>query len=236
MDAKRQILLVAPTPREASAAGPAAIVAGAGRSAAETVDRLIAERRPDAVVIAGVCGGLDPSLSAGDVVLSRRVVAPDAEERLAPHGLREEARRALRRRGVRFVSSSLLTLAEPVASRSAKRDLWNTYGAAGADMETYGVVEAAEVRDVPWLALRAVLDDASHGLPPSLTEWAGEDEREIARRALRRPGEWASYARLALAYRRALAALRIAVPAVLPALAPAQDIELTPLAERTLAG
>jgi hypothetical protein len=206
-------LYVAPMTREARACGAAPC--GAGPRAGEHVERALASGAYDAVVIAGICGGLDPSLAPGAVVIARRVTGP------AGHGIDVEplvldaVRNRLRAARIPFVSASLLTVDRPLAGAGARRDAWNAHGAAGIDMETYGVAQAALRHGVPWIALRIVLDPAGASLPPSLADWRDEsDERDIIRTALRRPREWPGYARLAFQSRATMRALARSAPLV----------------------
>ena len=211
-------LIVAPTAREAAAFGPGAIVCGAGSDAGDAVaSRLHANAGAyDLVVIAGVCGGLDPSLQPGSLILARRSISAASGEELAVDvPVFDALRRTLRTQHIPFVSSVLLTVERPVASVVEKTDLWNRYGAGGVDMETHVVATASIAAGVPWIAIRAVLDPAGVSLPASLRDWdANSDDRDIARAALRRPAEWLAYARLALGLRQSLAALRSVAPAI----------------------
>ncbi|HXH84250.1 MAG TPA: hypothetical protein VNN07_15195 [Candidatus Tectomicrobia bacterium] len=208
-------LIVAPTAREARAIGASVIACGAGERARESAARLLDEVRPAAVVLLGVCGGLDPSLMPGDLVLARRVLASDGRE-LAPEiALVDGVRAALRRRGFSFVTAPLLTVDRPLAGRRPKAEVWNATGAAGVDMESYSVAEAACERSVPWIALRGVLDASEASLPTAIRNWTGEgDERRALANAAARPWEWPAYLRLALAWRSALRSLREAMPVV----------------------
>jgi adenosylhomocysteine nucleosidase len=231
------VLIVAPTAREAAACGRGALAcgAGAGPGVRERVDALLQRQRPDMLIAAGVCGGLDPSLAPGSLVLGRRVVAPNQPEHLPDLAVLAPARRALRAGGVPYVLSTLLSVSRPAATRRQKTMLWNRYGAAGVDLETYAIVAAAEAHGVPWLALRAVLDPAAEGLPAAVRGWQGEaDDRRILRQLALRPYTWPAYARLALQLRSALAALRRGVPLLAGAAGvalPLSDLE----AERRIA-
>jgi adenosylhomocysteine nucleosidase len=217
-----RVLVVAPTRREAAACGVPAEVIGVGRRAAEAAETVLRRDPPDALLIAGVCGGLDPSLAPGGVILARRATAPDRPELTPSAAPFAAARHTLQARGLPFVSSILLTVDRPAGSRDEKLTLWNSHGAAGVDMETYAVAEAAERLSVRWLALRAVLDPAGAGLPRDLRDWQEEaGEREMIGRIARRPLDWPAYARLVLGLRRALAALRQAVPPVVEAVSSA---------------
>ncbi len=210
--------VIAPTEREARAIGNEAVACPAS-DAARVIDELRRSQPFDVLVIAGVCGGLDPSLPPGSIILAR-AVATVARDDLVPdtRGF-SAARRALRGSNARFVSSKMLTLERPAASRAVKTALWNTYGAGGVDMETYQLATLAEEQGVPWLALRAVLDSSCSSLPASLREWSADaSERAIALHAARRPWEWPAVARLAWQMRAACQALCAALDVALPAL------------------
>ena len=171
------------------------------------------------VVIAGVCGGLDPSLSPGALILSRVIVADDAPDLVPDRTTFEAARRSLRARRAPFVSSKLLTVAEPLEGVAAQTDAWNAHGAAGVDMETYDIARECHARGVSWVAVRAVLDPAGSRLPLAAANWRDDgDERAIALDALRTPRDWPAYARLALQLRASLRALQRAMPAVIEAI------------------
>jgi hypothetical protein len=223
-----KVLFVFPSEREAATVNlrRAPLICDAGTLAGEVVAAELEESRPDLVLLAGFCGGLDPSLRPGAVILGRQVIAP-GEDVIDPDRLvAEEVRRALRNASFPFVSSRLLTIGRPAATRSARRDLWNEFGAGGVDMETYWVAEACKKARVNWLAVRAVLDPAGHTLPPSLAAWERPgDETTSAARAVVHPLEWPAYVRLAFQYRAARRSLRLALSHTVAALRTVTTVE-----------
>ncbi len=200
---------MAPTTREARAIGSGCRVTGTGEAGARALAEFLRMQRPETVLIVGLCGGLDPSLGAGDLILAREAIDERGEGLQPPATTLASARRALRNEGPAFVCSRLVTVREPVATIEAKRDLWNAHGAAGADMETAAFARVAAEHGVAWMALRAVIDPARMALPHSLRAWRGEeDERAIVRGIALHPRDWIASGRLALALRPALRALR----------------------------
>ncbi len=209
------LLLVAPTTREARAIGSGCQATGTGEAGERAFADLLREAQPESVLIAGLCGGLDPSLGAGDLILARAALSEDGSSEEPPTTTLTSTRRALRNEGSRFVCSNLLTVATPAATSEAKRDLWNVHGAAGVDMETAAFARIAAEQGVSWMALRAVIDPAAMTLPAPLHSWNGEtSDLAIGLSLALRPGSWLTSARLALALRPALRALRTGVPVV----------------------
>lgn len=201
------ILRVTATRREGATLG--ALALGTGERAAHALRSLLEKQRPALVLIVGVCGGLDPSLRAGDLVLAWRVLRLGMAELAPPAPIVVAAHEALRAARTAFVRSTLLTLDRPAATRDEKRALWNEHGAAGVDMETHHLAAIAVEAEIPWLALRAIVDPADRSLPASLRGWRDDaDEAAALATATRRPWEWPAYLRLALGWQRAVRSLR----------------------------
>ena len=99
-----------------------------------------------AVVSFGLCGGLDPSLKAGDLII-------DSSDPL----WRERLRNALPLARVGRVTGSDVM----VAGAADKAALRAQTGADGVDMESHWVMTCG----APWAIIRAVSDPADHTLP-----------------------------------------------------------------------
>ena len=211
-------LIVAPMPREARAVGHGATICSRP-DAARVIEAAHRANSIDVLLIAGVCGGLDPSLAPGDVILARAVTRIDGAELLPDGRLFATVRRSLRDGGARFVSSKLLSVDKPLDSRRERTQLWNTHGAGGIDMETYDITEVAARLGIPWIAIRAVVDPSSTRLPATLRAWRPETtDRQVVRSLAVRPWEWPAAARLAWQMRKACSGLRAAVDLAIPAI------------------
>jgi nucleoside phosphorylase len=210
-----KVLVAAPMQREARAIGPRAVVVGAGEGARARLRALLRDTKPDCVLIAGICGALDPSLAPGDLIVCSSVRSEGNAELIADPRLIEAARAALgadvgaRGRSITVTAGALLTVDTAATSRDERAELWKRLGAAGIDMETYQLAEAAVSSGAPWIALRSVSDAASRRLPAPITTWRTEaDDRRIALAVARRPSTWLATARLAWHVRGALNSLR----------------------------
>jgi len=133
------------------------------------------------VVSAGVCGGLDPRLSSGDLVLPERVLSADGLARTVDAA----AHRQIATRWREPVSTgALVTAAAVVATPEAKAALFRSTGAVGVDMESSIVAERAAAAGFGSLVVRAVADGASQALPLRLASMVAPDGRVRLGRAL----------------------------------------------------
>jgi len=156
-DAARGLLIVAGMVSEAR------IVAGLGRVLVGVGGLSDALRtRPAGIVSFGVCGGLDPTLRVGDLLIAGAVVVdgrPIATDRAWTAALAAALPEA--RRGDIAVGDVV------VGSAAAKAALRRATGAAGVDMESHQVALAAEAAGLPFAVVRAVSDTADRALPQS---------------------------------------------------------------------
>lgn len=229
----KQLVVVA-TRREARALGSSLepFVCGSGPAAGEAVAARIARDRPGLLLLAGWCGGLDPSLGPGAIILGRQAMMVGAELLEPDRLMMEDIRHQLHAKKVPFAYSRLITVSEPAASKIAKRDLWNEHGAGGVDLETWYVAQAAARARVPWAAVRVVVDASNQSLPAPLARWDGEaSERKIFLATAAKPAEWPGMARLALRMPAVSKSLRRATIRVLAAARKARTVETLDLVE-----
>ena len=208
------VLIVAPTMREARGVGQGCVALGTLDIAVSTLESIITEKKPDTIILAGLCGGLDPALKKGDLVFARQVEGIGTKSAPSPEKMIfESGRRALRTAGLPFVTSKIITQPHVAATTTEKLALWNEYGAAGVDMETLPLVQVAEKANIRWLVLRAVIDTASVTLPKDLANWENEEtEWKTKFKILTSPLEWGKYLRLARALQLSMRSLRKGVP------------------------
>jgi nucleoside phosphorylase len=148
------------------------------------------------VIVAGLAGGLDPSLRTGDVVVDPCPSGID--------GLRQGA---------------VHTSARLVCTTADKAALFGSTGAACVDMETDLVREAAESAGTQFVAVRAIMDTAQETLSPDLLALTDSDGHvkplAVLRLLMRRPGALKELMRLRRSSKIALRALGDAVRALL---------------------
>ena len=184
---------------------------GVGTAAARaSTQRLLAEHRPDRVLVIGVAGGIGPTTSIGSLVVPATVLdaASGIEHVPAPVAGHEA-------HGTLHTSDELVVDPEAVAALVAR-------GVVALDMETAAVAAVCEAAGVPWSVLRGVSDHADAELidPAILGLMGPEGEPRpaaVARYVARDPRRIALLARLAKGLSAATAASADAAIAVLDA-------------------
>ncbi len=118
----------------------------------------LAELQPDALVVAGVAGGLDPSLRPGDVVVASEV--RDEHGRIVLRAASPLVAE-LRRMGMRVHTGPMVSCDKIVGG--AEREKLARTGALAVDMESAALVRAlGSDADRPPVAVVRVIVDTAH--------------------------------------------------------------------------
>lgn len=147
------------------------------------------ELRPGAVAVAGVAGGLDPTLRAGDVLVATEV--RDDTGRTLLRGVGPLVAE-LRRRGLRVRTGPILSTDRIVGGADARADLAAT-GALAVDMESAAVVR--ECVGLPTAVVRVIVDTAFTPVARLATVPAGARALSVLRRTGPALRTWADLAR-----------------------------------------
>jgi adenosylhomocysteine nucleosidase len=122
-----------------------------GRRAAEAI---VVNYSPELLISAGVAGALVPELSVGDTVFPAVVI--DARD-----GSRHDTSIRDAAMGKSPLARTVLVSSPDVAGTAQKRQLAKSYGAHVVDMEGASVARAAQVHNLPFLAVKAISDDVN---------------------------------------------------------------------------
>jgi hopanoid-associated phosphorylase len=167
----------------------------------------------------GCAGALDPALRAGDCVLASCVVSGADTFAADPAWML-----ALRERLPRARCGPLAGLDAPLVSCGAKAQLWQDGCALAVDMESHAAALAARRLDLPFAAVRVVLDPSWRSLPPcalaAMRADGGTDLAALLRALALAPGQLGSLAVLAADAWRARRSLRAVRAQLGAALAP----------------
>lgn len=202
---------------------------GLGRRAREAAEVLLAGLPPIAVLSVGTAGGLHPELKAGDIVLCERV------DHAAGRGSAKETRPAkgdgeLIRRALEIASGlglparvgTSVTVDSAAWGPADKSDLHGWQKHDIVEMESYWIGRAANERNLPFLAVRAVSDRAGDQLPeiPGILDELGNlDPERLLAFTREHPEVIPELARQHLHAQRAFESLTSLLAPLLPALA-----------------
>jgi adenosylhomocysteine nucleosidase len=210
--------VIAALPAEATscrlpAAQWALLCSGAGPEAAlRSAQQLLLERGVAGLISWGTAGALAPHLKTGSLVLYGRCVdAASGESFATDPALRAQLYTCLR--ALHPVSGDGLTSQYPVSDRAHKQALGAEFSCVAVDMESAAIAALAHAHQVPFIAIRAIVDPAHCTLPRSALAALEDPTHAVTRvmRALiRRPWELGALLKLAWWYGRALRQLRAA--------------------------
>ena len=167
-----------------------AAVVGDGRlRAARTLRALLDASRPAALIGLGVAGGLDPALPWGTLLASSAVRRADAEVRPPDAAWQARAKAA----GLRLASFAVAPriVGTPEAKAALRRGLGGDVACVDLESGVFG--DEAARAGVPYLVLRAVVDEAGDAVASSILAAQDEDghvvKAKVVARALLRPAE-----------------------------------------------
>jgi adenosylhomocysteine nucleosidase len=117
----------------------------------------------------GLCGGLDPALRSGDIVIGTSALAGGAAV-LADESITRDLAARLQAAGERVSVGAVAGVDAPVLTRLAKAELRKATMAAAVDMESHIAARLAADRKSPFAILRVVSDPACRDLPRLVTK------------------------------------------------------------------
>ena len=128
-------------------------------------------RDVELVIGTGVGGALTEGLKPGDLILADRILATRADSDAAEHVMTvadahlREIGWSLRQAGLEYSTGANLTADRVLATVAEKRRANEITGAIAVDMETAVLASEANARGLPFVMLRAVLDQVDDEVP-----------------------------------------------------------------------
>jgi hypothetical protein len=165
-----------------------------------------------------------PGIEPGALVLPATLVAVDGTNH-ATDAQRRQTLAGLLARSLTVESGALAEAPQVLADPAAKRSLHERTGAVACDMESAAIAAVAAAHGLPFVAIRAIVDDAGMALPPVARAAMDSDGRlqplRLTTALAGRPGavhaQLRSLKNLAVAYRAARMALGEAAEWLAPA-------------------
>ena len=188
-------------------------VSGIGCTAASRGAHALLDAGATALASWGMAGGLDPALAAGAIFLPSQIVGLDGISVMTARHWRERLAGAVSAHRP-VAGGKLLTSPRAIASVADKAALFAQTGAVAVDMESLAVAQAAQARELPFIAVRVIIDRACDALPAAVAAAADHAGHLRLWRLIgaltRSPAQLAPLIRLVRRYRsasRSLAAL-----------------------------
>jgi adenosylhomocysteine nucleosidase len=184
---------------------------GIGRDAAAAAALALVDAGATALMTFGMAGGLDPALEPGSVVIPCELLTTAGDRYVASRAWREQVAAAVS--PLRAVTEgNLLTSAQALETPADKAAAFRTTGATAVDMESAAVAEIAARHQLPFIAVRAIVDTAADRLPRAVVAASRAGRVQYARLIgglIVAPHEIFSLLRLARRYRIAMRSLRV---------------------------
>ena len=186
------------------------LVAGADPDRARVLAEQAVSRGAEGLVSFGLAGGVDPSLSCGDVLVPETVVF--GGESWPTDDRWRQRLDALLSGEFRVLKGLLAGSACVLSSPAHKVRLHEATAASAVDMESHMVAGVAARHGIPFVVLRVVADPAAQEVPPWLLRGIGTDGQvkpvAVIGGLLSQPSVLPKLIRLAGYNRRSLSVLR----------------------------
>ncbi|HCA33691.1 MAG TPA: 5'-methylthioadenosine/adenosylhomocysteine nucleosidase [Lachnospiraceae bacterium] len=151
-------------------------------NAALCAQKMVDKYSPDGIIMVGVAGALDPSLSVGDVVISKDAVQHDFDTKIfgdpvgfitgfdsiefkADPKLMQLAEQAAKSLGYHYIVGRVLSGDQFICEPDKKKWLIDTFQGTCTEMEGAAIAQACTVNKTPFVILRAISDSASGEAP-----------------------------------------------------------------------
>jgi adenosylhomocysteine nucleosidase len=180
------------------------------RAAAAAANSLL-DAGATALVSWGLAGGLDPQLPAGTICLPAIILDRDGRRFTTDQRWRERVGAAVAVHRI-VAAGTMLTHATVIHHVADKAAAFRESGAVAVDMESAGVASVAAKHQVPFIAVRVIVDTAHDELPAAMLaagsgSGAGIKPLRLMRALLQRPRDLGALLKLATRYRSARRAL-----------------------------
>lgn len=142
------------------------LVSGASPAKAEDLAReLVDVHDCTSLMSFGVSGAISDSLRPGDIALAKAIVMGDGSRVATSREFMPLINEAASWAGLSLKHCDMAEAGAVIADVAAKRELGRATGAHAVDMESGAVAHVAQLKGVPFTALRAISDGVEHTLP-----------------------------------------------------------------------
>jgi adenosylhomocysteine nucleosidase len=193
-------------------------VCGMGPAAARRAASSLADAGAMALVVFGVAGALNERLSNGALFCPEHIL----DENGRMHATDPSWRARLQQRlsaapWPLYANGALLSVQKPLLTTADKTAAATQHAALAVDMESAAVADVADERNLPFVVLRAIVDEVGDTIPTALNNsvdaWGRPRTGKLITALCRHPSVLADLPRLYSRMQRATHALRAAAKA-----------------------
>lgn len=146
---------------------PEVALSGIGPQAAGAAAEHLAWSGAAGLVSFGYAGGLQRALRSGTLILPDEILEADGTRHRTDTAWMAALASAIAP-DVAVVTGPLLSMPQMLTSAADKHAAHEATGALGVDMESAAIAATAERYGLPFIAVRAVLDEADHTVPSAI--------------------------------------------------------------------
>ena len=203
--------------------GTALSLGGMGPNGAQRAAHALVDAGATALAAFGVAGALDAGLHSGALLCPAEIVDDEGHLYTLDSAWRARLLQRLANTGLPVsAATQLLSLSVPLLTTAAKRAARDHYAADAVDMESAAVAAVAAARGLPFIALRAIVDELDDAIPATLQAgidaWGRPRPFNLIAVLGRRPALLADLPGLYWRMRQATRTLRAAAHAASPGL------------------
>jgi adenosylhomocysteine nucleosidase len=204
--------------------GSALYLSGMGPAAAHRAAHALADAGATALAVFGVAGALNQTLRNGELFCPERILDEHGHAYAVNTAWHARLRQAMLATQLPLCTDgALLSVQAPLLTAADKQAAYARIGALAVDMESAAVAAAAHERKLPFVVLRAIVDEAADAIPTALNNsidaWGNPRTFGLLAALCRHPSVLADLPRLYSRMQRATQALRAAAKAAGPSLA-----------------
>jgi adenosylhomocysteine nucleosidase len=155
-------------------------VSGMGGARAAIAARSLIEAGALALMSFGLAGGLDPTLSAGTVVLPSEVISRGGARFSTSTDWREQLSAAIAKQRP-VAAGTLLSSAAAIGTVADKAAAFRETGAVAVDLESLAIAEVSAAHNLPFIAVRVIVDTAADVLPRAVMAASVGDQVNLRR-------------------------------------------------------
>lgn len=144
-----------------------------GKRAKQATENLI-RNGAEQIISFGMAGGLSPGLHSGDICLPRTVVTNKACQLPVDEDLHAEIRTLIEPGSETLIEDLFYSSDEVLTSSKQKTGIYQQFATVATDMESAGVLAAAQQQHIPAIVLRVIVDTATTQLPEAVLQHTDE--------------------------------------------------------------